>query len=366
MNAAVILTLLLLAIVLGVSGVAKLRDRQAVSDMFVSLRIPLVPPSFGAAVLPYAEIVLAVALVLAPGVLLVVAAAMALVVFAAYLVVIARATSFDPRPTCACFGALGGHRVDATTVLRNALLTGLAAFGLGGVVAADGDAWLPEAAADLGGAGAATVVVALTAAVVAWLVGRGGAAAAALPSGAATDEELDDYQRQPIPYGVVEDADGTSTTLRALARERARLLVLLTLGCGPCARVAEQLDGWADELDGLLAVHPVYAMAEVEGLPPLPHRRETTLHEPDGNVSRVFNWLPTPSAVVLGVDGLLAGGPAVGEHAIEEMVAELREAAAELAASQAEDPAEDQAEDQQQDEAAVLEPGQEPAQEPAR
>ena len=329
MNAGVVLALLLLALVLGVSGVAKLRDRRSVGDMFQSLRIPVVTPALGAAVLPGGELVLAAALLLAPGPLLVAAAVLTAVLFATYLAVVARATTFDPRPTCACFGALGGHRIDAVTVVRNVLLVGLAAFALGGVLAAD-ERWLPRAAADLGSAGAAPIAVALVAVVVAWLIGRGSGPTTATPDASAPDEELWDYERKPIPYGVVEDVDGTSTTLRILARDKARLLVVLTLGCGPCARVAERLDGWAEELDGLLIVHPLYSEAPVAGLPQLPHRRETTLHDPDGNVARVFNYLPTPTAVLLGLDGLLAGGPVVGEDAIEEMVAELREAAAEM------------------------------------
>ena len=323
MTAPVLLALLLLAVVLGVSGAAKLHDRQAVEDMFVSLRVPVVPPAPGARVLPYAELVLAAALLLAPGVALVVASALTLAVFTAYLVLIARATRFDPRPTCACFGSLGGHRVDASTVVRNGLLVALAAVALGGVLVAD-ERWVPAALTDLGAEGLAWVAVAAAAVAVGWLAGRGsGAADAGVP------DELADYERTPIPYGAVEDSEGVTTTLRHLTADKARLLVLLSLGCGPCARVAESLDGWADDLDDLLVVHPVYAVAPVSGLPDLPHRRETTLHDPEGNVARVFGDLPTPAAVLLGADGLLAGGPVIGQPAIERMVDELREAAAE-------------------------------------
>ena len=266
---------------------------------------------------------LALALLLAPGLLLVVAASLTVAVFAAYLVVIARATTFDPRPTCACFGSLGGHRVDASTVVRNALLVALAGFALGGVLVAD-DRWLPAALADLGADDLAWLAVAAAAVAIGWLVGRGSGS-----SDLRAPDELADYERSPIPYGAVEDSEGVATTLRLLTADRARLLVLLSLGCGPCARVAESLDGWADDLDDLLVVHPVYAVAPVSGLPELPHRRETTLHDPDGNVARVFGDLPTPSAVLLGADGLLAGGPVIGQPAIERMVDELREAAAE-------------------------------------
>ena len=121
-----VLPLLVLAVVLLVSGAAKLFDRLATSDMFVALQVPLVPAGLGAAVLPWAEIVLGVALLLVRGPLLVLATAATVLVFAAYWLVVARAMRFDPPVSCSCFGRLGGHRVDGSTLARNTLLLGLA------------------------------------------------------------------------------------------------------------------------------------------------------------------------------------------------------------------------------------------------
>src|SRR5690606_9766865 len=50
------------------------------------------------------------------------AAVAALLLFLAYLLIIARAMTFDPRPSCGCFGQIGDQRVNWKTVLRNILL----------------------------------------------------------------------------------------------------------------------------------------------------------------------------------------------------------------------------------------------------
>ena len=51
------------------------------------------------------------------------------------------------------------------------------------------------------------------------------------------DEELLDYLREPIPFGILEDAQGGHTTLRELAADRAQLLVFLSTSCGSCLQV---------------------------------------------------------------------------------------------------------------------------------
>lgn len=134
------------------------------------------------------------------------------------------------------------------------------------------------------------------------------------------DLEPLDYQRQPIPYGVLTHLDGTSSTLVEMARSQARLLFFLNTHCGSCIRIGEKLDGWADRLDpavGVLAVYVDETAAQQSGLRP-----DLTAWEPDLNVRRVFS-VRAPSAVLLGADGLLAGGPVAGEMDVVEFVDEV-------------------------------------------
>jgi hypothetical protein len=310
----VVAAFLLLAAVLLVSGVAKAADRRATEDAFTALRVPVVPPPLGARLLPYAEIALAALLIVLPAPLLAAAAALALLLFLAYWLLIARALTFDPPPTCACFGGLGGHRVTPATLLRNTILVGLAVVAL--VSAVRGGDML-GGLAGLSSTDLAWLAVLTVAMLLAGLVARTDAASASLPEG--PDGE---YLRLPIPYGVVEDAEGRRHTLLELAAARARLLLMLSPGCGPCGRVAARIDEWSRALDGVVAVHPVYEIP-VRGLPELDHSRESTLHQPERNVSRVLGDGSTPAAVLLGADGLLAGGPVHGEEPIAELVEEI-------------------------------------------
>lgn len=317
MTAPLVVPFLLLAGVLLVSGAAKVSDRMATADMFTALRVPFVPPAVGATALPYAEIVLGLALLLARGPLLVVASGVTLLLFTTYWLLIARALTFDPPVSCACFGKLGGHLVDGWTLARNTVLVGLSVVAL--VSAARGVDVL-GGLADFTSTDVAWLCVVVIAVVLTWLVARSSAVSDHV--GADADADALDYDREPIPYGVLENAEGRRWTLRELSSTRARLLVFLSPGCGPCERVGSRLDRWASELDDVVAVHAVYFVPHA-GLPKLVHGTETTLFEPDMNVTRVFGGFGTPSAVLLGADGYLAGGPVSGEDPVETMVRDV-------------------------------------------
>lgn len=317
MPVADLLVLTCLGAVLASSCVAKLRAREETQDAFVSLRIPAWIPSRPAALaLPWLELVLALGLVVAPGTLLVAVASAATVLLTAYTLIIARALTFDEPVTCACFGRLGGHRVDRLTLARNVLLTGLGVWSI--VIAIDGRS-VPSAVDALDSAGwqafAAAGVVAATVALIA--AGDRGT------TGPYGEGELD-YLRAPIPFARLDFADGRSETLRDLASTGARLLVFLSTGCGSCTRVAERIDEWSTSLAPAVGVLTVYTSGTEMFLE---HDHDLVAFDPDGNVRAVFNIPGTPAAVLLGADGLLAGGPLGGKgnitRLVEDVLAEL-------------------------------------------
>ena len=51
---------------------------------------------------------------------------------------------------------------------------------------------------------------------------------------------------------------------------------------------------------------------------------EAALFDPDHSVLQTFSLAGVPAAVLLGTDGLLAGGPVTGGNAIADMVDEMR------------------------------------------
>ena len=95
---------------------------------------------------------------------------------------------------------------------------------------------------------------------------------------------------------------------------------MISRGCGSCTRTAQSLDEWAAALDGVIAVHAVYKVMPDPKTPCCSTHRELVMREPDGNVSRVLGTIFTPMAVLLGTDGLLAGGPVLGEDEIQQLV----------------------------------------------
>jgi uncharacterized membrane protein YphA (DoxX/SURF4 family) len=316
--AALVLALTLAAVLL-TSGLAKLRDARATRDAFDALRVPpVVPADLAAPALPWIELALAVLLLVAPATGLVLVAALVLLLMLAYTALIGRALGFDEPVTCSCFGSIGRHDVDRTTLARNVLLTALAAVVLW--FAADGGS-VPSAFGALDGGGWAALAATLAAAAVAVLV-LGGPATSS-PT-APRDADLLDYERQATPYGALTLHDGTTTSLVQLATTQARLLVVLNAACGPCVRTAERLDDWAARLApavGVVAIYPDEASARAAG----EHASDLSAWEPELNVRRVFS-VGAPAAVLLGADGYLAGGPVAGEDDVAAFVEDVLDA----------------------------------------
>lgn len=312
---AALIVVLTLATVLLTSGVAKARDPRATRDAFDALRVPaLVRTDAAARALPWVEIALAVLLLVAPAGWWVPVTGAVVVLMVAYTWLVARALGFDEPVSCSCFGRLGRHEIDRTTVVRNVVL----------VVLAGASAWFAgrggsaaDAFRELDRGGWWALLAAAAAAAVAALA----TGVASTPASPPTDGELLDYERQTIPYGSLTLSDGTTSTLAELAARQARLLVVLNPSCGPCVRTAERLDDWSAQLDpavGVVAVYPDQTSAAGAA----EHARELGASEPELNVRRVFS-VGAPAAILLGADGFLAGGPVAGEDEVAEFVADV-------------------------------------------
>ncbi|GLI29349.1 MULTISPECIES: TlpA family protein disulfide reductase [Brachybacterium] len=329
---------ILLSITLLISGLAKLGAREGTKDAMRSLRLPL--PAFHASVasaLPAAEIILALALwIPVPPLQVFLAGLVALLMFT-YLAIIARALTFEEQVHCSCFGTLASPTVSRTTLVRNVLLSVL---GVLAVVAAASGAMttlLVQAPMGLIGLGLALLIaIALTAATIGGSVAETDADASTAPAPAAADadeDELLDYERSPIPAAVLQQPDGRLITLTQLTAQRAALLVFVTEGCGPCERVLDHAEEWIGELEQTLQVRFVFSR-------PLDQLRERTtdrvagyaLHDLQFTARTALGGTSAPSAVLLGADGQLAGGPVNGGSAVIEFVQEIREQLAEAQA----------------------------------
>lgn len=312
----IVCPLLVVAILL-LSGVAKIGERQATADAFLSLRIPAVASRLGGPlVLPWAEIALAVLLLVSGGPVRIAVSVLSLAVFVSYLAVIARALTFDEPVTCSCFGSLGLGTVSVRTVWRNAAIVVVSAVAVVQAVLDD----RPLAAAMVTGSTWLWLVMLAATAVLVWLIvgGSGDREAQEVARPAA------EYERALIPYLRLDQPDGSPVQLRALAARRAQMMVVLSLSCGPCLRVRDALPAFAEanpEVDVRIVLLRPPAAGEIPtGIP--------YVLDADNQFATTFE-LRTPGAVLLGTDGLLAGGPTSGESAVLGFLAELSSVLAE-------------------------------------
>ncbi len=317
MPSPLLLPLLACAVVLLVSGVAKLRAPDSVDSAFTALEVPAVlDTALVRRLSPWLEVVLGVGLLLATGPALVVVAGLTLVLFLAYLVLVVRAVRRPEPVDCGCFGALGDAQVTPMTVWRNvflvvaallALVAGLQGVGLvGSLGEAEALAWVATAA---------------LAAAIAVLVTYRPPAPAASGVGPSVDAD-GTYERVETPRAQVLNQHGELVLLEHETMTSAHLLVFLSPGCGPCERIGPDLAQWAEQL------RPVTLRAVVNAPPSVVESHTyfegLAYYDPFG-ITRVAFGLHTPAAVLLGTDGLLAGGPVEGEDDVRSFVAEVGE-----------------------------------------
>jgi hypothetical protein len=311
------------SLVLGVSGAAKVNDVAATRAAFTAMDVPSALRGYRVVrTLPFVELALGLALLLTWSWLLAVVGGVVTALFATYWVLVARVLRTGEQVHCNCFGTIGDDRITRATLARNSVLVVLAAVAT--AYGAAGSGVLP-ALRDFQGTDWWWLVMAALVAAAAVLVISPGRPA---EPERVPDEELLDYRRQVIPFGMLQDEHGGHTTLRQLAAERPQLLVFLSVGCGACNGVAAQLPEWSARLGPvqLSAVHTTPLDALPDELKPTGVRAWLDV---EGAVTAMFG-VGRPSAVLLGADRLLAGGPVAGARAVGEFVqdilAELAEA----------------------------------------
>lgn len=334
-----VLVHLVLAATLVIAAVAKWRHPDRDGDALAGAGLPgWISSPVVRRWHPLAELVLGVGLVVLPSPVNLLPVVGAGVLVLAYLVIVVTALRAPEPVSCGCFGAEDSAPVTRRTLLRNLLLVLVAGVALvdaalGGAV--PGRLTDPTAWGWLGGTALALGLLWSSFAPGAVPLPESGeqsGPARTEGSDRADDEEvLDDYVRTEIPDIVVRDPDGHPVSLRGLAGSGAQLLVFLSPGCGSCTGIARDLPRWRERrlpIAVQAVVHSRWAAS-----PDTPVWLETALVDPDGAAAQALEVRGTPGAVLLGADGLLAGGPVVGSRAVREFyveIAEQLEAATEL------------------------------------
>lgn len=335
------------ALIMLLSGGAKLRSREDVGAVFTRLKVPrpLAAPWLARA-FPWLELLLGAALLLPFPALRPLVGAAAVALFTAFLVLVVRAK--DDGVSCGCFGEASAAPISRWTIVRNVLFLALATMalveGIASLRAHDAVAWLPLTAFG-SGAWAWALLVALILAAAAFLVGResvppaDGAEASPAGSVPAEPEGGDGPERHPIPAAVV--ASGSSfRTLHDLVAEGAVVALRLSPGCGSCSTVIARLPEYVDRLGPVRArvLVPRYGSTEAHA----PHLgaipADLVLEDPAAGACQALGLRSFPSAVLLGTDGLTAGGPVSGADAVLDFLDEIAEImATELPAAPAQD-----------------------------
>jgi peroxiredoxin len=313
----------ILAVVFVVSAVAKLRDREGSREAVEAFGVPAALVGVVAGGLPFAELACALLLVL-PDPFATTGAIASLVLLGAFTAAVTVNLVRGNRVDCHCFGSMGDQgTIGWHTVVRNGVFMLLAALSLVGAGSLES---VPEVVADMSGILALLWVLALLA--VAVLVGMGvvlqqlitgyGAALLrieALEQGAGTAELV------PAPMFTLPDLDGELVSLEEkLSDGMPAVVVFVSPGCHNCTELLPDLAAYQRDnhgphvvvlSDGTVADNRDKASESGE---------IQILLQADKSLSEQVGILGTPAAILVGVDGNMAGGVIHGPDPIRSLI----------------------------------------------
>jgi thiol-disulfide isomerase/thioredoxin/uncharacterized membrane protein YphA (DoxX/SURF4 family) len=310
-----------LGIVFLVAATGKLLDLEGSRRALEEFGLPARAARLGGAVLPLAELAVAIALLIRPSARW--GAAAALLLLLAFVAGVGRAMARGEAPDCHCFGQIHSEPAGPSTLIRNAVLAAAAALIL---IAGPGPS-VNGGLASLHGAEIALVAVSVLAAALAvatvqlWVDRRrlkrelDEQIAAKTPPGLPRGTPAPEFELAPIR--------GTASSLRELTEPAARptVLVFLSTACGPCLAMLPSLARWQDSLAGSVTLAALFA-GEREDIEKLSeeHELRVALAEDDSGTFGLYRLRATPSAVLVDAERLIAGAPAEGPPAIEALV----------------------------------------------
>jgi len=326
---------LLLLVVLGVAGLAKLADlpgsRHAALDFGVPGRLAA-PVAVG---LPLVELIIAAGLVPAatawPAAL---TASVLLLVFTAAITV---SVLRGRHPQCHCFGQLHSAPVGWPAVVRNLLLVVVTA-----VVVARGPSGAGPALWRVGRPDAVAVSMAVAVAALLAALGAGWwalqltrqqgrlllridaleGAHTGVPAPAALPPLQGLPLGAPAPAFALPDLDGAVTSSEELLSDRRpTLLVFTDPGCGPCTALLPDVGRWQRELADRLSL-VVISSGSAEA-----NRQKTddaglhrVLLQTQHEVADAFRSPGTPTAVLVTPDGTIGSRLAPGADQVRQLV----------------------------------------------
>jgi thiol-disulfide isomerase/thioredoxin len=334
MSALVLAVRLLLAVVFGVAGVAKLLDLAGSRKSLVNFGLPEFLAKPLGLLLPVAELICAMALIPDRSAQWGASGIAALLV--AFIVGISVVLAQGRRPDCHCFGQLHSTPVGSATLLRNVVLLALAGFALSQHQANPS----ADVVRDLGRLGtfpsillAVALALAIAVALELWflvsllrqngrLLLRIEAIEAKLKIEPTAAPSLELPAGTPAPDFFLKNLNGDTVTLGRL-RESGKPVMLVFTGpnCGACDALLPQLAQWQTEHAERLTVALIaYGDAATNRAKTAPHGLNNVLLQTDREVWESYLVASTPSAVLI-VNGLIDSPVVAGGDAIRELIA---------------------------------------------
>lgn len=325
---------LVLAVVFGIAGIAKLADPSGSRKSLADFGVPRLLNATLGWLLPVAEVVCALALI--PVASAWWAAVGVLILLVSFIVAITISLGRGRKPDCQCFGQLHSSPIGWRTLLRNAVLAGIAA----GIVwqgrpspgASIGD-WI----AGLGGANSVTATIWIALAGLAifelWalvhVLRQNGRLLLRIE---AVEERLGGsaVQHQPQGLPVNSEAPGFSlfdlldnkVSLDSLSLADKPLLLLFSEpGCGACDALLPEVAQWQRDYGDRLSIIPISRGTVKENqLKTGKYGIRNTLVQNDREVALAYKVDGTPSAVLV-KNARVESSLAVGAEAIRGLVA---------------------------------------------
>lgn len=322
MNTAVLLARVVLTLVFGLAGLAKLADLSTSRRTVEAFGLPQSTAAILGTLLPVAELVVAATLLFQASARWAAACAAALLVV--FSTGVAVALAHGRTPDCNCFGQVSSEQISWRTIARNALFLALAAFAVVQGPGASLRSWTADLATANLVAGAAVLAAAFAGLGMLHFALRSRqlrrdlatAAAASKPGGLQVGDQA--------PAFELPDLMGAATSLSRL-RARGQPLVLLfaTPVCGPCSELLPQVERWSVTLAEQLDFAVIESLVPDVSVLQTRFARDSNvavLSEPDLDVATEYGVLQTPTAFLIGRDGRVASPATVGAGAIERLV----------------------------------------------
>jgi thiol-disulfide isomerase/thioredoxin/uncharacterized membrane protein YphA (DoxX/SURF4 family) len=329
----------ILVAVFATAGLAKLADLEGSRGAVAGFGVPERLATPLGTLLPFAEATVAALLLFGGTARAGAIGALALLV--AFSAGIARAMARGEAPDCHCFGQLHSEPAGPRTLARNLSLAGLAAIA---AFAGSGPGAGLEDVGSLSGTGIAAIGAAL---VLAALLTAGALAILAVlrQNGRLMlrVEALEGALRargivvpevqapsepglavgSPAPEFSLADLDGGTVTLGSLrAAGKPVLLFFTDPSCAPCRALMPKIGQWRRAHAGALSIAAI-TRGDAERMRPEAAEHDVQPMLAEGNeraVSEAYEARPTPSAVLVDAQGMVASPVATGEVAIVALV----------------------------------------------